>query len=119
VPAERELRLDLEKLVNRGFLQFIPHEGWLSTAEQFRESDRISDYCSLCPFNPKTVCPVTSLYWAFLARHEGVLQTNPRLSMPMASLRKRDKAQRHKDQGIFRALRETLGKGEAITPQSR
>ena len=39
VPAERELRLDLARLVNQGSLQFIPHEGWLSTAGQFRESD--------------------------------------------------------------------------------
>jgi deoxyribodipyrimidine photolyase-related protein len=39
VPAERELRADLESLRKQGSLQFIPHEGWLSTAEQFRESD--------------------------------------------------------------------------------
>jgi deoxyribodipyrimidine photolyase-related protein len=32
--------------------------------------NRMSDYCSLCSFNPKTDCPFTSLYWAFLARHE-------------------------------------------------
>jgi deoxyribodipyrimidine photolyase-related protein len=41
-PAERELREDLRKLVTRGSLQVIPHEGWLSTAEQFRESDQKS-----------------------------------------------------------------------------
>ena len=39
VPAERELRADLRGLANQGSLQFLPHEGWLSTAEQFRESD--------------------------------------------------------------------------------
>ena len=39
VPAERELRSDLARLANQGSLQFIPHEGWLSTSEQFRESD--------------------------------------------------------------------------------
>ena len=39
VPAERELRADLERLVSQGSLQFIHHEGWLSTSEQFMESD--------------------------------------------------------------------------------
>lgn len=80
--------------------------------------NRMSDYCSLCSFDPKTDCPFISLYWAFLARHETVLRTNPRLRMPMASLGKRGKAQRHKDQVVFRALRDTLLKGEVITPES-
>jgi len=39
VPAERELRIDLKRLANQGSLQFIPHEGWLSTSDQFMESD--------------------------------------------------------------------------------
>jgi deoxyribodipyrimidine photolyase-related protein len=39
VPAERELRADLESLSKQGSLQFIPHEGWFSSTEQFRESD--------------------------------------------------------------------------------
>ena len=38
-PAERELRLDLEKLVTRKYLQIIPPEGWISTPEQFKNSD--------------------------------------------------------------------------------
>jgi deoxyribodipyrimidine photolyase-related protein len=37
-PAERELRIDLSPLVERGLLSFLPHEGWLTTAEQFRRS---------------------------------------------------------------------------------
>ncbi|MBN1103322.1 MAG: cryptochrome/photolyase family protein [Deltaproteobacteria bacterium] len=39
VPAERELRADLKALADKKSLVFIPHEGWLSTTEQFRESD--------------------------------------------------------------------------------
>ena len=53
--------------------------------------NRMSDYCGLCAFNPKTDCPFASLYWAFLARHEAVLKSNPRLRMPMASLGKRER----------------------------
>ena len=34
-PAERELRADLEPLVKAEAVQFIPHEGWLTTRDQF------------------------------------------------------------------------------------
>jgi deoxyribodipyrimidine photolyase-related protein len=34
-PAERELRADLAPLVASGALEEIPHEGWLTTREQF------------------------------------------------------------------------------------
>lgn len=34
-PAERELRAELAALVERGLLHELPHEGWLSTAEDF------------------------------------------------------------------------------------
>jgi deoxyribodipyrimidine photolyase-related protein len=37
-PAERELRVDLAPLVRSGVLHEIPHEGWLSTAEDFDAS---------------------------------------------------------------------------------
>ncbi len=38
VPAERELRVDLAPLVERGLLTLLPHEGWLTTADQFHRS---------------------------------------------------------------------------------
>jgi deoxyribodipyrimidine photolyase-related protein len=37
-PAERELRADLQPLVDAGGLKLIAHEGWLTTPEQFRAS---------------------------------------------------------------------------------
>jgi deoxyribodipyrimidine photolyase-related protein len=37
-PAERELRADLEPLVESGALEVVEHEGWLSTPEDFRDS---------------------------------------------------------------------------------
>jgi deoxyribodipyrimidine photolyase-related protein len=80
--------------------------------------NRMSDYCSLCAFNPKTDCPFISLYWAFLGRHEAMLKTNPRLTMPMASLRKRSASRKKQDQEVFRRVREILGKGEKVTPQN-
>jgi deoxyribodipyrimidine photolyase-related protein len=39
-PAERELRVDLEPLVASGGLEEIPHEGWLTNAEDFARSQR-------------------------------------------------------------------------------
>lgn len=37
-PAERELRLDLAPLVDRGLLEVEPHAGWLTEPETFRAS---------------------------------------------------------------------------------
>jgi len=79
--------------------------------------NRMSDYCTICSFNPKIDCPFTSLYWAFLARHEAVRKTNPRLNMPMASLKKRGALRRKKDQEVYARVKEILGKGDKITPK--
>jgi len=80
--------------------------------------NRMSDYCPPCAFNPKTDCPFVSLYWAFLARHEALLKTNPRLTMPMASLRKRSASRKKQDQEVYKRVREILGKGDNVTPQN-
>jgi deoxyribodipyrimidine photolyase-related protein len=79
---------------------------------------RMSDYCSACAFDPKKNCPITPLYWAFLARHEKVLKNNQRLQLVMASMRRRDKAQHKRDDKIFQYLRETLAKGESVKPEN-
>jgi len=79
--------------------------------------NRMSDYCGLCDFDPKTDCPFASLYWAFLARHEAALKSNPRLTMPMASLRKRSASRKKQDQEIYERVRERLGKGDTVTPK--
>ena len=36
-PAERELRAELSPLVESGALSYVPHEGWLTTPEDFTE----------------------------------------------------------------------------------
>jgi deoxyribodipyrimidine photolyase-related protein len=53
--------------------------------------DRMSNACQHCRYHPKRAidapdknqlaCPVTTLYWDFVARHEGMLSQNPRLGM--------------------------------------
>jgi deoxyribodipyrimidine photolyase-related protein len=37
-PAERELRVDLAPLIKSGLIVEIPHEGWMTTLDQFRRS---------------------------------------------------------------------------------
>jgi deoxyribodipyrimidine photolyase-related protein len=78
--------------------------------------DKMSDYCSACPLDPATTCPITRLYWAFLARHEPTLKSNPRLMMPMRSLAKRAAAQRAADARVFVAVRDVLVNGRPVTP---
>jgi len=79
--------------------------------------NRMSDYCSACAFNPKIDCPITSLYWAFLARHEPKLNHNPRLRMPYVSLKKRRKDSRRKDRVTFQILRKALMAAEPVGPK--
>lgn len=38
IPAERELRVDLQPLADSGRLQLHPHDGWLTNASEFHEA---------------------------------------------------------------------------------
>lgn len=47
---------------------------------------KMSNYCDGCAFNPKNAsgdkaCPMTTLYWHFIYRHQRWLQEHPRLAM--------------------------------------
>lgn len=65
-----------------------------------RYIDRMSNYCRSCQFNPaeatgENACPVTSLYWDFLDRHEGVLTGNGRMNFQMANLSRKSESERN------------------------
>ncbi len=78
--------------------------------------NRMSDYCAECEFDPKSDCPITSLYWAFLSRHEKQLNDNPRLRLPLANLRRRGKKRQNHDASVFRWVRDTLSAGGILHP---
>jgi hypothetical protein len=109
-PAERELRTELAPLVEEGALQVVPHKGFLSS--------RAGDYCKGCTFDPKSNCPFTPMYWAYVARHERALANVARLELPLRSLAKRDAQQRARDQRIYERVLTALLAEERLTPQS-
>ena len=80
--------------------------------------DRMSDYCEQCAFDPKTTCPITPLYWAFLARHQGRLRGNPRLGIPLQAVKRRDPGRRRTDRALFLRVRERLLAGEILGPET-
>ena len=62
---------------------------------------RMSNYCTGCPYNPAestgpTACPFTTLYWDFLLRHEPLLRKNQRMSLQTKNLDRLDPAARKK-----------------------
>jgi deoxyribodipyrimidine photolyase-related protein len=54
---------------------------------------RMSNYCTGCRYKPDiktgpTACPVTTLYWNFLDKHEKMLVSNPRTSLMAKNITK-------------------------------
>jgi deoxyribodipyrimidine photolyase-related protein len=80
--------------------------------------EKMGDSCDACAFSPGTTCPITRLYWAFLARHEPLLRANARMKLVMGSLRRRDAAERGRDAAVFVHVRDMLVNGRAISPDS-
>ncbi|WP_144714710.1 cryptochrome/photolyase family protein [Curtobacterium pusillum] len=58
-----------------------------------RYIDRMSDHCGGCRYDPTKrtgadACPFTAGYWAFLARTEGALEGNRRMTRPLQQMRR-------------------------------
>jgi deoxyribodipyrimidine photolyase-related protein len=54
---------------------------------------RMSNHCAHCRFDVKAstgarACPFNALYWDFIARHAERFAKNPRMAMPLATLRR-------------------------------
>lgn len=78
--------------------------------------DKMGDYCAGCAFHPKRDCPLTPMYWSFLARHEPELARGQRMSLALGGLRRRDPALRAADARVFEAVADALAEGRAATP---
>jgi len=78
--------------------------------------DGMSDYCESCRFDPDENCPLTSMYWAYLDRHEEELDGNRRLGLMLHQMRERGDEQRRRDRRIWRTARETLAEGDELEP---
>ena len=80
--------------------------------------NRMSDYCERCQFDPRTNCPLTAMYWAFLSQHQSRLGKNPRLRLPLMSLRRRSPTQRKHDAQVLAAVQNALQSGDPIDLRS-
>jgi len=61
--------------------------------------DRMSNYCKGCVYRPQDstgdqACPITTLYWAFLLRHENQLARQPRMVMQVRNAQRLGEAER-------------------------
>jgi deoxyribodipyrimidine photolyase-related protein len=73
----------------------IHADGGLMASKPYAASgayiDRMSNYCRGCRYDPgqrhgKDACPMTLLYWDFLARHETRFAAHPRMKLVMDAL---------------------------------
>ncbi|MGB1462582.1 MAG: hypothetical protein ACPG8Q_03520, partial [Candidatus Poseidoniaceae archaeon] len=78
---------------------------------------RMGDACKTCAFSPSSTCPISDLYWAFLARHSPLFEGNIRMAMPMRTLAKRTQEKRESDARVHAAVVHVLGQGRALTPE--
>ncbi len=75
--------------------------------------DRMSNYCKGCAFKPdisvgEQACPITTLYWDFLIRHEALLTRNPRMGMQIRNAQRLSPEQRRHIQTQAQAHRDAL-----------
>lgn len=75
---------------------------------------KMSDHCRACAFDPRRDCPITPMYWAYLARHADALAGNQRLAVPLAALRKRSAAARQADAATFERVSAAFTAGERV-----
>ena len=74
---------------------------------------RMSNYCKGCVYAPEdktsaSACPMTTLYWNFVDKHEKVLAKNPRTALMVKNLTRMDVAERDAMRNRARAMLNNL-----------
>ena len=77
--------------------------------------DRMSNYCQECRYRPDRrdgddACPITTLYWEFLFRHQERLSSNPRMGLQLRNLNRFDAEDREKLLSRAGFVRESIRK---------
>lgn len=75
---------------------------------------RMSNYCKGCRYKPDqrtgpNACPMTTLYWDLLLRHEALLAQNPRMVMQVRNLQRIGDAEREEIRAAAAAHRTQAG----------
>jgi len=78
--------------------------------------NKMSDHCGTCAFHPKKTCPMTRLYWAYLARHAPSFSGNHRMAIAMKNIARRDEAEKALDIAAFERVSQALRDGEQMRP---
>ncbi|HEX4165053.1 MAG TPA: cryptochrome/photolyase family protein [Bryobacteraceae bacterium] len=81
--------------------------------------NRMSNYCEGCRYRPdesvgENACPLTTLYWDFLLRHENLLRGNGRMLMQVRNLARLDAEKKHAIRQRADQIRKNLPKGSYL-----
>ena len=76
--------------------------------------EKMGDSCRGCRFKPGVDCPVTPMYWSFLARNHAVLCDNPRMKLPIASAVRRSAEQSEADRAALERVQRALRAGVVV-----
>lgn len=79
---------------------------------------KMGDFCRGCAFDPRSNCPITAMYWDFLARNEADLRGNPRMVRALWGLAKRSAERRQQDGATTQRTRDLLMEGKLVHPDA-
>jgi deoxyribodipyrimidine photolyase-related protein len=81
--------------------------------------NRMSNFCGECRYDPKQAvgedaCPLTTLYWDFLASHRKAFGANRRMAMQMRNVERKPKADLAAIRRQAKTLRSRIDAGERV-----
>jgi deoxyribodipyrimidine photolyase-related protein len=106
--AELPNVLGMSQFADGGLMSSKPY---IATGKYLK---RMSNYCADCRYRPEKkagedACPFTTLYWAFLLRHEEPLAANPRTVLQVRNLRRLGRSSQREIRAAADRMRDDLG----------